>query len=279
MGSIVIPGYQVAGKIKDGGFSSVYRGRRIADGRDVALKVLSETARRDSFASKSFRHEARVLRHFNHPNVIGFCEFLTSTSRPVLVLDYFQGESIKSLLYRKSALPHNHLIQLFQKSVEALGHMHGKGFIHRDVKPENILLGPEGEVRLIDFSLAQKQNLFSRISLFGRKKRQGTPLYMAPEQIRLKPIDPRTDFYGLGATMYEVITGSPPFPGASTEDILAKHLRDKPRPIEDESLPRPLRELVLRLLSKKPERRPETQGEILSILNRFQDPVHLSTSS
>jgi serine/threonine protein kinase len=148
---------------------------------------------------------------------------------------------------------------------DGLYYLHTQGWIHRDVKPENYLVSPEGDVKLIDFALAQKQKGSLARMLSGKGKIQGTRSYMSPEQIRGKPLDPRADVYSFGCSIHELVGGKPPFTGSDTNELLMKHLRTPAPPLVviDKNVTSEFSGLVQRLLSKKPDDRPESMEMFL----------------
>jgi len=186
-------------------------------------------------------------------------------------MEYFPAGSLKlRIMHKEEEFIRKHTQNILKHTATALAYMNASGWIHRDVKPDNILVNSAGEVRLIDFALAQrykKPTFFSR--MFPKKgPTQGTRSYMSPEQIRGQHLDGRADIYSFGASAYEIVTGRAPFRANSNQELLAKHLREKPAPpqfynpdVSDE-----FSALVLRMLAKKREERPRDFHEVLMAL-------------
>jgi serine/threonine protein kinase len=145
-----------------------------------------------------------------------------------------------------------------------LGHVHEQGWVHRDIKPDNFLISPEDDVKLIDFALAEKKKT-GLAKLFGRSKVQGTRSYMSPEQIRGQALDHRADIYSFGCTIFEALAGRPPFTGTSTDDLLNKHLRNQPPSLEasNRNVSTEFSNLIKRMLAKEREERPQSLTEFL----------------
>jgi serine/threonine-protein kinase len=198
-------------------------------------------------------------------------------------MEFFPAGSLKQrLLNKQTDFLKEYLPRIFKQTCTALAYMHGSGWLHRDIKPDNILANSAGEAKLIDFAIAQrlqKPSFFAK--LFRRKgKVQGTRSYMSPEQIRGETLDARTDIYSFGATMYEVVTGRPPFRGASSQDLLNKHLYEKVLPPQSltPDLTDDFSNLVVKMLAKKREERPLNFHELLiqaKTLHFYKDPATL----
>ena len=179
-----------------------------------------------------------------------------------LVLEFLEGETLLKRIGREGPLPASEVARIGKAMCAALDFAHGRGIVHRDMKPSNVMLLPDGQVKVLDFGLAKRvegQEITST--------QCGTPFYMAPEQILCRRPDARTDVYGLGATLYQALTGEPPFTG---EDVFYQHLNCFPAPARSRaaSVPMKLDFLVLRCLEKKPEERPASAREVAELLER-----------
>jgi serine/threonine protein kinase len=196
-------------------------------------------------------------------------------------MEYFPAGSLKQRIMQKQYdFLKEHLPRVFKQMATALAYMHGSGWVHRDIKPDNMLVNSAGEAKLIDFAIAQRLQKPSFLGRLFRKKGkiQGTRSYMAPEQIRGELLDARADIYGFGAAMYEVVTGRPPFRGASSQDLLNKHLHEKPLPPQSltPELTDDFSNLIVRMLAKRKEDRPMSFHEILmqaKTLHIYKDPA------
>jgi serine/threonine protein kinase len=161
---------------------------------------------------------------------------------------------------------------LIRKAAEGLAYLHSQGWIHRDVKPDNFLMKPDGQVKLIDFALAIRRKGGLARLFAGRSKIQGTRSYMSPEQIRGQPLDERADLYSFGCMVYELLGGKPPYTGTSTNDLLTKHLRAPIPPLgaSNRNVHEDFAELARRLLAKQPEERPASMADFLRELRGMQ---------
>src|SRR5262249_27801338 len=173
---------------------------------------------------------------------------------------------LKLRLMHKEAFVKENAKKIIEQAATALAFMHDKGWVHRDIKPDNILVNASADVRIIDFALAQR--IAKGKSMFGRKKgkAQGTRSYMSPEQIRGEPLDARSDLYSFGATIYEILTGRPPFRAATAQDLLNKQIVEKPvsPQVHNPEISDEMADLVLRMLAKKREDRPRDFHEFLA---------------
>ncbi len=268
---VLVTGYKVEKRIKDGGFSSVYKGTRISDGKVVALKMVSEAGLRDRAKFRMFKREVDILGNLKHHYIVDILEYVTEATRPTIAMDYFDSENLKTRVMRGDQVIKSRFIKIFATICEALQFLHENKVVHKDIKPENILVNDEGETRLIDFSLAVKQDFMSKLFGSGRKV-QGTPLYMSPEQIRNKALDVRSDIYSLGCTVYEVLTRRPPHMAQSQEQLLLKHLKENPSPPsqKDKNIPEDINIMVMKMLHKNPDKRPQTPAEILDLLHTYE---------
>src|SRR5262249_34087503 len=225
-------------------------------------------------------HEATVGKQMAHPNVIRIVYVHKDNKNPYFVMEYFPGGSVRARMQAKQTeFLREHLHSILKQTATGLAYTNASKWVHRDVKPDNILCNAAGEVKLIDFALAtrvQKQPGFLG-RLFGRMRRRkpkavGTRSYMSPEQIRGQAIDGRADVYSFGVTCYELGTGRTPFVGVSSQDLLTKHVAEKPvtprshnPDVTDE-----FAELVLRMLGKKREDRPRDFHEVLMQLRTMK---------
>jgi serine/threonine protein kinase len=244
-----------------------------ASGRHFAMKLLLPEKARDPVHRRFLAHEATVGKQLAHPNIIKIVAVEKTGPNPYIVMEFFPAGNLKLRIMRKDTeFIYEKGQDILKQSATALAFMNAKGWIHRDVKPDNLLVNSAGEVRLIDFALAyQPPTGFAR--WFGRKpKAQGTRSYMSPEQIRGQILDGRADVYSFGATAYELVASRPPFRGLTAHDLLTKHISEKPvspqmynKDVTDE-----FAELVLHMLQKKKQDRPKDFHEVLMALRTMR---------
>jgi serine/threonine protein kinase len=275
MAEEVIGGYRLLNLMMTGQTSQVWECVEAASHRHFAMKLLLPEKEKDPECKKLLAHEATVGKKLAHPNVIRIVHVSTATKPPYFVMEFFPAGSLKVRLLRKQFdFIRERIHNILKQAATGLAYMNASGWVHRDVKPDNMLVNSAGELKLIDFALArriEKPSFFSK--LFRRKgKAQGTRSYMAPEQIRDQPLDGRADIYAFGASAYELVTNRPPFRGANNQDLLTKVLVEKPTsPLAyNQDLTDDFCDLVLRMLAKKKEDRPRDFHEVLMKLRTIK---------
>jgi serine/threonine-protein kinase len=211
-------------------------------------------------------HEAEVGKKLAHPNVIKILSVNKNPESPYYVMEFFPSGSLKVRIQRKdTAFLKEFADKIFKQAATGLAYMNASGWIHRDVKPDNILVNSLGETKLIDFAIAYRppKGLARWFQKSG--KAQGTRSYMSPEQIRGQILDARADIYSFGATLYETVTGRPPFRGKDSQDLLTKQITEKPAPPKtlNPDITEDFNALVLQMLAKKKEDRPRDFHEVL----------------
>lgn len=275
MAEDIVGGYRLLKCMMTGQSSQVWEVVEVTSHRHFAMKILLPEKSKDSEQRKSLLHEANVGKEMTHPNVIRIVAVGNEKENVYYVMEFFPAGSLKlRMMHKQHEFVKEKSHSIFKQASIALAYMNASGWVHRDVKPDNILVNSAGEVRIIDFALAQriqKPNFFSK--LFKRKGLvQGTRSYMSPEQIRGEPLDGRADIYSFGATMYEVATGRQVFRGATSQDLLQKHILEKPTSPQmfNPDVTDEFARLVLHMLAKKREDRPETFHDVLKVLNTIR---------
>jgi serine/threonine protein kinase len=264
----VIGGYKLIKHMVTGQTSQVWEVVEAAGSRHFAMKLLLPEKAALAEFRRFLLHEANVGKSLAHPNIIRIITVGRDPLNPYYVMDYFPAGNLKlRIMHKEWNFIHERAQDILKQAATGLAFMNAKGWVHRDVKPDNILVNAAGEVRLIDFALArrvEKPGLLSK--LFRRKARaQGTRSYMSPEQIRGEPIDGRADIYSFGASAYELVTGRPPFRAASSQELLTKQILEKPiTPRQyNPDVSEAFADLVLRMLAKKRQDRPKDFHEVL----------------
>lgn len=268
----VIDGYQLVQVIAVGGTSQVREVREQATNRILAMKLLNSNHPEYKEHISALKREAQVLKSFEHPNIVRYEGFTASRDHTYLLMEYFRAPNLKVLLKTDRLSLQIRFRKIMEGICAALQHVHDKGWVHRDVKPDNVLMNKVGEVKLIDFSLASRpQSTLQK--LLGKKETtiQGTRTYLAPETIRKQLPTCQTDLYSLGVLIFEVLTGKTPFQGTTPDDLLQKHLTAEPPPpsFYNANLTPEIDRLVLKLLSKKPDKRGKDVAEIAGELRRI----------
>lgn len=239
-----------------------------------ALKVLQKAFIRDKTEIEQLKNEYEIAKDLQHPNLIEVYGFFGNVELPFVSMEFYNFKNLKQVLrLDKDALQPQHLTPLFEQMAEALKYIHRKGILHRDVKPDNFLADlsqtkTTGALKLIDFSIAQKEKKAGLMSAFTRNKVQGTRSYMSPEQITGRHIDVRADIYSLGCVMFELVCRRLPFTAATPDELLQKHLSapaPSMLPFNNDVTP-DFNTLVMSMLSKKRDDRPDSMTTVLSKL-------------
>lgn len=267
--------YRVLEPIGSGGMGTVYRARDERLERDVAIKVLSGVGPIDEEARRRFRREALALSKLNHPNVATIHDFDTFGEMDVLVMEHIPGRDLADAL-REGPLPEREIARLGQQLVSALEAAHARGVIHRDLKPGNIRITPDGRVKVLDFGLAQALQLGgdATTASLSAPGFAGTLPYMAPEQVRGDAVDARTDIYGAGAVLYEMATGSRVHPGVTGPRLLGAILESTPVPAPalNPRISPALDRILTKALDKDPQLRYQSAREMRVDLERLAAP-------
>ena len=256
--------YEILSPLGAGGMGEVYRAKDTRLGRDVALKILPESFARDSDRLRRFEQEARAVAALNHANILAIHDIGQHNGSPFLVSELLEGESLRALLDHR-ALPQRKTIEYGVQIAHGLAAAHDKGIVHRDLKPENIFVTKDGRIKILDFGLAKLAQKAGaerdEVTLTGSHTSagmvMGTASYMAPEQVRGEPADPRSDIFAFGAVLYEMLSGVRAFRRDTTAETMTAVLKDDPPELSDPAhLVSPgLERIVRRCLEKSPEQR------------------------
>jgi serine/threonine-protein kinase len=230
-GHTSIQGYKILSKIGQGAMGSIYKALQISMDRIVAIKCLApKYALNDKFRER-FMREARAVARLNHPNVIQGIDVGESNGIYYFAMEYIDGPTVGELLKRGGALDEKRALNIVTQIARALGHAFNHGIIHRDIKPDNIMLTREGVAKLCDLGLAKIPSSEGDASGTRPGASMGTPYYIAPEQARGEQnVDTRADIYSLGSSFYHMVAGEVPFPGQSAADVISKHLTEPVTP-------------------------------------------------
>jgi len=262
--------YELEQKIGEGGMARVYRGRDTRLNRHIAVKVLHSQYASDPVFLQRFHHEAQAAANLRHPNIVDIYDVGLDHDIHYIVMEYVEGSDLKALIAHSGPLPVDQAIQIAEAVAQGLSAAHRVGLVHRDIKPQNIIVGPGSQVKITDFGIA-KSALSTAMTETGVTF--GTADYISPEQARGQPATPRSDIYSLGVTLYEMLTGRLPFTGASSIAVAMQHVSEEPPPprMYNPRIPPALEALVLRALSKDPDQRPATAQEFTRLLSGWRD--------
>jgi mono/diheme cytochrome c family protein len=264
-----IPGYEILRIIDQGGMGVVYEARQLELGRIVAVKMISGAKLRPKTIDR-FRTEAEAAARLHHPNIVHVIQYGDVNGRPFFSMEYVSGGSVAERIARRPMTPRE-AAELVETLAGAAQVAHERGIVHRDLKPSNIMLSADGVPKIADFGLAKRLDDDSQHTHTGEVL--GTPSYMAPEQAegRKELIGPRTDIYALGAILYELLAGRPPFQGTSPLDSLRLVMSQDPTPPAQivPTVPRDLEAICLKCLEKSPGHRYDSAQALAEDLRRF----------
>jgi len=263
--------YRLVRLVRAGNSCQIWEAIHDSERKRVALKVLQKEFIRDKVEINYLKHELLVGAPLEHARVIEVYDFNDSTDLPFLVLEFFKGKNIKQVMRSEPELIQQHLQKIIEQSAEGLHYFHEHGWIHRDIKPDNYVLNDDGDVKLIDFALAQKpKSGLAAMFSFGGGKVQGTRSYMSPEQIRGKGLSYRADIYSFGCMVYELLANRLPFTGTNEHDLLLRHINAPVPSIlpYNDTITAEMNELVMSMMAKDPADRPRS---MLRFLQMFRD--------
>ncbi len=246
--------YELRGPIATGGMATVYKAWDTRVERIVAVKILRSLAKTDRSAIERFRREAHAAARLSHPNAVTIYDFLEERGEHYLIMEYVEGVNLKQYLAQKGPLSPQEAVEITSQVCSVLQLAHANGFIHRDIKPQNIMITPAGQAKLTDFGIVR---VMEAAGLTNTGILLGTADYLAPEQARGDPLSPASDLYSLGVVLYEMLAGRPPFVGSSAVQVAMQHANNVPPPPSkyNPHIPRALELVVKKALQKEPERR------------------------
>lgn len=257
-----IPGYQVIEKLGQGGMADVYLGIQEKLQRHVAIKVMIPLLFRDEQFSRRFIKEAQTAAQLNHPNIITIHDVGETGDSYYIVMEYLE-ESLSQRLKQRGSFPPQEALDVVKMIACALDYAHNKGFIHRDIKPDNIMFRADGTAVLVDFGIARAMDSTTHLTRTGMSI--GTPHYMSPEQCKGEKIDGRSDIYSLGVQFYEIITGEVPYKAENTAGIIIKHIQD-PVPRLPDRLSR-YQPLIDKMMAKDRDKRFQSGEELIKFID------------
>src|ERR1700678_3022511 len=247
--------YELRSQVARGGTAQVYLARDLMLDRPVALKVLyPELSTNTSFVER-FRREAQAAANLSHPNIVPIFDWGESDNTYFIVMEYVDGEPLSSIIRTQAPLDPEQAASIASDIAKALSYAHRHGVVHRDVKPGNVLITSDGQVKVTDFGIARAMNSDEQVTQTGLV--MGTATYFSPEQAQGFEVDGRSDVYSLGVVLYEMTTGRAPFSGENPVSIAYQHVREQPTPPRtlNPSLPAALEAIILQSMAKLPAQR------------------------
>jgi eukaryotic-like serine/threonine-protein kinase len=273
IGELIGGRYEVEDLVGTGGMSSVYRARDNVLERQVALKILHDHFSSDPEYVERFRREARAIARLNHPNIVTVIDRGELGRHQFIVFEHVAGENLKDVVRRRGPLPVAEAVALTTQVARGLAFAHEHGVVHRDVKPQNVLIDENGTAKVTDFGIARSIGPGEGITETGTVL--GTSGYISPEQASGRRVDSRSDQYSLGVVLYELLTGEPPYSGDNVMAVAMKHLREPVPRVRDRrrDVPASVDAIVSRALAKRPEDRFPCTDEMVAALEAAQDDV------
>ena len=262
--TIVDGRYRAQKRLGAGGMAEVWCAEDEVLGRRVALKLLGGHLAEDPEFRERFRREAQAAAGLTHPNIVGIFDRSEWNGTPYIAMELVDGRTLKELVTERGPLPPEIAVSLTEQILRALGHAHKRGIVHRDVKPQNVILDGEGQAKVADFGIARAGH--SEMTQTGAMV--GTVQYLSPEQAQGLPVDRRSDLYSAGIVLYELLTGRVPFDGEAPVSIALKHVSERPVPPGQlrPGIPPALEAVVMRALEKDPARRYQSAEEFIAAL-------------
>lgn len=274
-GSNLADRYEFLDEIGRGGMGVLYKARKLADGSEVAIKLLISDASTNDLMRNRFLVEARAASSMSHPNIIRIHEYEVSEhGLPYIVMDYLRGVSLQEVLKDAGRLDVERALRIFVDACDALGHAHRRQIVHRDIKPSNIMMQKNEDGHdvpvIVDFGIAK---IFAQPGQTSLKLTQtgeifGSALYMSPEQCMGQKVDARSDVYSFGCVMYECLTGEPPFSGDNFLSVIFQHVNDDPEPFHRSDCTEELESIVFKAMAKRPYDRFQSMTELRDALER-----------
>ena len=262
--------YRILEPIGQGGMGVVFLGEHTTLKRRVAIKVLPAEKAKDKLSLERFYREARAAAALSHPNIVGLYDVSQGGGVHFLAMEYVEGTDLQALMAKTGPLHYAQAASYVAQAAAGLQHAHGKGIVHRDIKPANLILAKDGVIKLLDLGLARSlsNEADALTGLLGDGEVAGTADYIAPEQALGQPADERADIYSLGATLYALVAGHPPFTGSTTQKLMQHQLKEPPSLTKKLAgrVPPALAEVVVKMMSKRPADRYQTPEDVIDAL-------------
>lgn len=261
IGEILGNRYKLIREVGSGGMAWVYLGEDLLDSHRVAVKVLYPHYTEDMSYIQRFVREAKLALGLDSPHIVRVLNYGADRDVHYLVMEYIEGKDLKEILDIKGRLPHQEALSIVSQVIQALHRANERGIVHRDIKPQNLMITTDGTVKVLDFGIARVRALPS-ITQSGFV---GSPYYISPEQAMGENVDIRSDIYSLGVVTYEMLTNTLPFDASTPWSVISQHIASAPptRPLEEANVPPVVAQLVLKALSKRPEDRFQSPTELL----------------
>ncbi len=278
VGQVLDDRFKILAVINRGGMAWIYEALDRQTGRSVALKVPFLEMECDPGFLSRFQREENIGLTLDHPCIVHVLP-AAEKSRPYIVMEHLAGQTLAAVLREKAPLPESEAVRIVSRICEGLEYLHRKGVVHRDLKPDNVILCKDGTIRIMDFGIAKSEHV-RRLTVVNFLAAMGTPDYIAPEQVQGKRGDARTDIYALGAMLYEMTTGYPPYDGDNPYVIMNARLAGDPEAPRHRNprLSPEIEEIILHALERNPSKRFPSAASMREELNNYSE-VHLTERS
>ena len=275
IGQIIKERYEIVEILGEGGMAFVYKAKDKQLQRNVAIKTLKPNyVNQEKFVDR-FRREAQTAANLNHPNIVQIFDWGIE-DEPYFVMEYIEGNTLTSIITGNKTVGLNDILYIGSQVANGLKEAHKHGLVHRDIKPGNIMITPDGKVKVTDFGIVSLQNEESDITKTGAVL--GTASYISPEQAQGKPVSFESDLYSLGTVLYELIAGNPPFAGDSPIATATKHLTERPEKLSNyrKDIPKALENAILKLLEKRPSDRFKSAEDLRALLLQQRKQIQIN---
>ncbi|MHC5077508.1 MAG: protein kinase domain-containing protein [Planctomycetota bacterium] len=262
----VVDDYRIESKLGEGGMSKVYLARHMGLDKQIALKMLPISARTTDAQKERFIREARIVARLTHPNIVQVFDVGEEKGHLFLAMEFVDGETMEDIMTERKVLPVAEASGIVYEVSTALEAAHAENIVHRDIKPDNIMVGKKGFVKVTDFGLAISQERGKKITRVGMIL--GTPYYISPDQVQGQKLDIRSDLYSLGASYYYFVSGHRPFEEGTPAEIMLQHVEDPPVPPDyvNPQIPREVNDVIMKLMMKSPDDRYQTPEDLIKVL-------------
>ena len=280
VGTLLDERYKIEERLGMGGMSVVFKATDTEDGSTVAIKMLRDEIATDKAALKQFINESNVVAMLSHPNIVSIRDVSFTTKHKYLVMEYIEGISLRTYMDRRGALNLEEFFSFSEQILAALEHAHSRGVVHRDIKPQNILVLKDGFVKVTDFGIAKVSEKNRRSETISDNA-IGTVYYISPEQAEGKKIDTRSDLYSFGVMMYEMLTGELPFDDDRPISVLMMQIKADPIPPrrKNKNIPRGIERLILTCMEKDPRRRYRTAKDLFRLIRMLRQKPNAAVPS
>ena len=268
--------YQIFSTVATGGMAVVYNAQDLILERRVALKILKKELSDDQAFQNKFRAEAKASAKLTHPNIVTTFDFGFDSDRLYIVMEYIDGTDLKTIIKNTPSMPFSQAMHFILQACSGLSYAHSSGFVHCDMKPQNLLVSKIGILKITDFGIARALDTISREEKYDVV--WGSPFYFSPEQASGLAPSPATDIYSMGIIAYELLTGNLPFMSEDVAELAEWHRSKTPASLSSlkKEIPETLNQIILKCLSKKPEERYQTGKDLHNEILKFQSSIRQS---